>query len=66
MDYGTILRAVRIAKGLTIIDLAEKSGVHPNTISNWERGKSQPSIYGYEACLKVCGFKIEVGKEKRK
>lgn len=66
MDYGAILRAVRIGKGLSIIELAEKSGVHPNTISNWERGKSQPSIYGYEACLKVCGFKLELEKENKK
>lgn len=66
MDYGKILRAIRIGRGMTAIDLAENVGIHPNTILLWERGKSQPSIYAYEKCLNACGFKIEIGKENTK
>lgn len=66
MDYGRILRAVRIARGMTAIDLAKQVGVHPNTIYFWERGDSQPSIYAYERCLNICGFKIEIEKERTK
>lgn len=38
------LKAARVNKRLTQIEAAEKLGVTPDTISNWERGKSVPDV----------------------
>lgn len=58
IEYGKILRMLRIAKDLSITDLARQIGVSESYISEIERGKKNPS---YEVCEKyACGLKISV------
>lgn len=42
------LKACRINAGLTQVQLADAIGVTPLTISNWELGKTEPSL----SCLR--------------
>ena len=41
---GDLIREKRQARGFTKQMLAEKTGIHINTISNWERGAFCPNI----------------------
>lgn len=47
------LRFLREAKGLTQVQLAEKIGVKPNTISNYETGNSSPDFGLLEALVNI-------------
>ena len=47
------MRAERARNGLTIADVADKLGVHPNAVSCWEREKTNPSS---EHLLALCGL----------
>lgn len=42
--FSHVLLRFRQEKGLTHEELAERSGLHPTTISLLERGKRQPSL----------------------
>lgn len=44
IDVGQRLREKRIERGLTIRDLAKKSGLNVNTLSMIENGKASPSV----------------------
>ena len=37
-----LLRKIRVAKGLSIEELSDKSGYTEQTIRNWERGSNDP------------------------
>ena len=41
---GITLKALRINQGLDQITAAKEIGVTPETLSNWERAKSFPSV----------------------
>ena len=38
------LKALRVNKGLGQIEAARSLGITPETLSNWERGKSYPNV----------------------
>lgn len=42
-QFGTKLRELRTAAGMTQKELAEKSGRPQNTISQWENGSIEPA-----------------------
>jgi transcriptional regulator with XRE-family HTH domain len=44
IDVGRCLRTIRLAHGLSIRSLAEKSGLNVNTLSLIENNKSSPSV----------------------
>ena len=44
VDVGQRLREIRAAQGLSIRDLAKKSGLNVNTLSMIENGKNSPSL----------------------
>lgn len=46
-----LLKTARTAKNLTQRDVAQKLGVKDNTISNWEKGKTEPDI---EIFIRLC------------
>lgn len=48
---GERIRFFRERAGLSQIELAERTGIRPNSISNWEQGLSYPQ---YEGVRKLC------------
>lgn len=63
IEYGKILRMLRIAKDLSITELARQIGVSESYISEIEKGKKNPS---YKVCEKYAsGLKISVEKMDR-
>lgn len=55
---GTILRVMRLAKGLKQTELATKIGVVQTTLSGWERGYRQPKFDDIVAIAQECGYTI--------
>ena len=43
-DMRVTLEACRVNTGMTQAQFAEQLGVSMNTISNWERGNSEPNL----------------------
>lgn len=43
--FGKRLRAERKRKGLTIKDMAQKVGICQNSLSSYERGRNEPSMF---------------------
>jgi transcriptional regulator with XRE-family HTH domain len=41
---GTWFRDARIKAGLQLSEVASALSVHPNTVQNWERGRSFPDL----------------------
>lgn len=60
MDYGEIIRKCRKFRGMTLKEVAEKSGVSPVTINGWEMGITSPTLYNYEAVLNAMGFTLGI------
>lgn len=56
IDVGQRLREKRIERGLTIRDLAKKSGLNVNTLSMIENGKASPSV----ETLQQLSFALEI------
>lgn len=51
------LKTARITNGLKQQDVAEKMGIKANTISNWEKGRTEPDI---DSFVKLCDiYKID-------
>ena len=42
--FGKHLKELRLAAKITQSGLAEKLNLHPQTVSKWERGLSEPDI----------------------
>lgn len=50
--FGEYIRKVRVAKGLTQIDVASAIGVNPQNISAIERGEVSPTLFWiYKLCV---------------
>lgn len=47
------LKEARVNKGLKQHDVAEILGIKPNTISNWEKGRTEPDI---DTFVKLCNI----------
>jgi len=47
---------------LTVVDIAEKSGVAASTISDWRRGFSTPRLDLFVAVCNAAGLEIELRK----
>jgi transcriptional regulator with XRE-family HTH domain len=53
------LRALRMARGWTILELARRSGVDDSIIGRWERGKRQPLVASSLAVARALGVPLE-------
>ena len=53
MNYGAALKYAREEKGLSQLQLAEKTGISHQNISRWESGKILPNI---DFCVKLADF----------
>ena len=62
---GARIRELRRHSRLTLRDLAASAGIHPNTISNIERGKSRPTPGTLESIASTLGLALDrlVGPE---
>ena len=68
------LRSARVNAGMTVAEAAEKLGIHPNTLRNWEKDSSNieynmakkiAELYGYPADLIYFGFDTTISCEKQ-
>ena len=57
---GENLKSIRIAAGITQVDLAKKLGVTKQSVSNWENGNIQPSVEMIAKISKVLNVKTDV------
>ncbi|USQ03442.1 helix-turn-helix domain-containing protein [Aquirufa antheringensis] len=53
MNFGEQLKEIRTTKGLTQIELSEKSGVALRTVQRMERNEGKPSLYSMNAIGEV-------------
>lgn len=61
-DTGQIVKMLRKSKGWTILELAHRSGLSPNTISNVERG-SNCTILAFDSLVEAMGYELEILKK---
>lgn len=60
MDTYTLnIAACRVNAELTQQELADKLGVNKATISNWESGKTEPSVTNLRKIGEICCFPFE-------
>lgn len=59
IDFGEQIKSVRKAAGVTQQALADKLGVHLQTVSKWERGVSQPDVSMLGDIAKICNVTLE-------
>ena len=52
------LEALRKEKGLSVFKLTEQAGLSENTVYNWYKKKSQPTIYALKAVCDVLGVSL--------
>lgn len=53
------LPIARKIKGITQIQLAKACNVSVSTVSNWERGKTEPTVSQAKKIANVCGVRID-------
>ncbi|MBE3580582.1 MAG: cupin domain-containing protein [Thermoanaerobacteraceae bacterium] len=58
MDIGNTIRMQRLAKGLSIRELARLTGLSPSAISQIETGKSIPNILTMKAIAEALGISV--------
>ena len=58
MNFGEQLKEIRTSKGLTQIELSEKSGIALRTVQRMERNEGKPSLYSMNAIGEVLGVNL--------
>ncbi|QGP92624.1 HTH-type transcriptional regulator PuuR [Neomoorella glycerini] len=58
MDIGATIRLQRMAKGISIRELARLTGLSPSAISQIETGKSVPNILTMKAIAEALGISV--------
>ena len=58
MNFGEQLKEIRVSKGLTQIELSEKSGIALRTVQRMERNEGKPSLYSLNAIGEVLGTNL--------
>jgi len=64
MKTNTIIRDIRCEQNMTICQLADRSGLHRNTVQRVETGGGV-SLSNFEVMLAVLGYEIEIMEMKR-
>lgn len=57
--YGKKLKELRIASGLSLLDLEKVTGISKQNLSRWERDKAVPSIAFCEMLADYYGITID-------
>lgn len=58
-SLGMKLRKARKSKGLTLRELAKKSGVDCNAIWSWENGRSEPPFFQLSRVAQVLNIRLD-------
>lgn len=61
---GKVIKAIMKTQGLTNDMLANKAGIHVNTIQGWTSGRRTPSFFNFMVCLNALGYTIKVEKDE--
>ena len=56
---GHLFKEARLKKGLTQVEVAEKSGIHINTYTRVERGEQEPSFATIKKLANVLDVNLE-------
>ena len=56
LQFGNKLKEIRTKQKLTQVELAEKSGLHPNYIGMVERGERNPSLINIDKLAKALNY----------
>lgn len=59
IEFRTYLRQLRIARGMTQLDLAEAVGLPHGLVSTWEQGRSLPTLAQLNATMRVLGGDVQ-------
>ena len=62
LDFGGLVRYGRVAKGLTMQDLAREVRVHTRTVQNWEIHGMEPRHY--QVRLRLANVLFEEGSKE--
>lgn len=57
---GKVIKAVMKTQGLTNDMLANKAGIHVNTIQGWTSGRRTPSFFNFMTCLNAMGYGVKL------
>ena len=60
IEFGSTLRAARVACGLTQVELSERSGVARPNIAAYEAGRREPLFHGALKLLEAAGADVVV------
>ena len=58
MNFGEQLKEIRSSKGLTQIELSEKSGIALRTVQRMDRNEGKPSLYSMNAIGDALGVNL--------
>lgn len=58
LQFGNKLKEIRTKQKLTQVELAEKSGLHPNYIGMVERGERNPSLINIDKLAKALNIRL--------
>lgn len=58
MNVGAAVKHYREGEAMSVAELAARAGVTRNTIWNWERGRSEPTVSQLDAVMRELGRTI--------
>ena len=64
LEIGKFLKEERIKKGISVKELAERTGVTDRAIAYWEKGQKKPTLIYADKILKALGLQLVLGVEE--
>jgi len=58
-EFRTYLRQLRIARGMTQLDVADAVGLPPGLVSAWEHGRALPTLSQLNATMRVLSGDVQ-------
>ena len=59
MKMGNIIKELRVEHNMTQSQLAKQLNISQDTVSLWERGKSQPDVENLKKLMKIFGVSAD-------
>ena len=64
-NIGMQVRSIRLKNNLSQRELSEASGVHFNTILNFENGKRSPSVDNFISLANAMGYELVLRRKPK-